>query len=122
MTAPESALAAWVEAYRRAWESNDPDDVRALFTEDALYRTEPWAEPWDGIDEIVAEWLENADEPGETTFAWEIVAETADVGIVQAETVYRGGSTYSNLWVVRLAPDGRAREFTEWWMDQAQQG
>ena len=31
-------IAAWVDSYRRAWESNDPADIRAVFTEDALYR------------------------------------------------------------------------------------
>jgi hypothetical protein len=33
--------------------------------------------------------------------------------------VYEGGSTYSNLWVIRLDAEGRARAFTEWWMDQS---
>ena len=29
------ALADWIAAYERAWASNDPDEIRALFTEDA---------------------------------------------------------------------------------------
>ena len=32
--------------------------------------------------------------------------------------MYIAERTYSNLWVIRFAPDGRAREFTEWWMKQ----
>ncbi|HYI34712.1 MAG TPA: nuclear transport factor 2 family protein [Glaciibacter sp.] len=109
----------WVEAYRKAWESNDPDDIRALFTEDAEYRTEPWVEPWRGHEAIVEGWLKHADEPGETTFEWSPLAVTDVVAIIQGTTVYEGGSTYSNLWVIRLADDGRARAFTEWWMDQS---
>lgn len=27
-------------------------------------------------------------------------------------------TTYSNLWVIVLEPDGRSSEFTEWWMEQ----
>ena len=112
-------VTAWIDGYRRAWESNEPGDIRALFTEDAEYRTEPYSEPWSGLDDIVDGWLEAADEPGETTFDWAPLVETDEVAIVQATTVYAGGPTYSNLWVIRLARDGRATEFTEWWMDQS---
>jgi hypothetical protein len=44
------------------------------------------------------------------------VVVTDGVAIVEATTVYRAGRTYSNLWVIRLANDGRASSFTEWWM------
>jgi hypothetical protein len=116
MTGP---VTAWVEAYRRAWESNEPDDIRALFTETAEYRTEPWGEPWRGLDEIVKQWLANKDDPGQTTFEWESLVDSADLGVVQGTTAYRGASTYSNLWVIRFDEAGRASEFTEWWMDQS---
>lgn len=111
-------LADWMAGYRRAWESNDPDDIRALFTEDAQYRTEPYAQPWLGQDEIVESWLEAKDEPGDTTFEWEPLIVTPEVAAIEATTVYIGERSYSNLWVIRFAPDGRAREFTEWWMKQ----
>ncbi|MGO4691456.1 nuclear transport factor 2 family protein [Glaciibacter sp. 2TAF33] len=112
-------VAAWIDAYREAWESNDPDDIRALFTADATYRTEPFAAPWSGHDEIVRGWLAAADQPGDTTFDWTTLAETDDVAIVEGTTRYRDGRFYSNLWVIRLTPGGLAREFTEWWMDQS---
>lgn len=112
----DQTVADWIDGYRRAWESNDPADIRAIFTEDAVYRTEPYAEPWRGQDQIVAGWLEARDEPRDTTFEWEPLAVTAEVALVQGTTVYRAGRSYSNLWVIRFAPDGRAREFTEWWM------
>src|SRR5690606_25695019 len=38
----------WLKGYRRAWESRDPDAAAALFTEDATYREEPYAEPFLG--------------------------------------------------------------------------
>ena len=43
---------------------------------------------------------------------------TRDIAIVQGETGYPN-ERYSNLWVIRLDDEGRAREFTEWWMDQS---
>jgi ketosteroid isomerase-like protein len=116
-----SAVADWVERYRRAWDSNDPEDIRALFTEDAVYLTEPYAEPWRGHDEIVAGWLDHKDEPGDWKFKWEPLAESGDVSMLTGTTDY-GDRVYSNLWVIRLDADGRAREFTEWYMQQPASG
>jgi ketosteroid isomerase-like protein len=115
--ADRDQLDAWIQAYVRAWNSNDPRDIGALFTETANYFPEPFAKPWHGQEEIVARWLGRKDEPGETEFQWEALAVTPDVAIVQGTTVYRSPPwTYSNLWVIRLADDGRCAEFTEWWM------
>ena len=64
--------------------------------------------------------MDHADSPGDFTFDWAPLVLTPEVSIVQGTTRYTVGTVYSNLWVIRFAPDGRAREFTEWWMDQAQ--
>ena len=111
--------ADWIEGYKKAWASNAPDDIRALFTDDAVYYTEPWTEPWRGADGVVAGWLDRKDDPGNHTFEWSPLVVTDDVWVVQGETVYTDGRRYSNLWVIRPGGGGRAREFTEWWMDQA---
>ena len=41
------------------------------------------------------------------------------VGFVRGWTTYltHPPSEFSNLWVIRLDRDGRAHEFTEWWME-----
>ena len=62
-------VTAWVNNYRKAWESNDPEDIGELFTPDAAYYPEPFAEPWTGREKIVEEWLKIKDDPGTTTFA-----------------------------------------------------
>jgi hypothetical protein len=111
-------LRDWISAYERAWSSNEPDDIRALFTEDALYYTAPFREPWKGHAEIVEGWLDRKDEPGDATFEWTPLVETPEASIIVGTTAY-ADETYSNLWVIRLAADGRCREFTEWWMTQA---
>jgi len=111
-------VTAWIDGYVRAWNSNDPADIGALFTDDARYYTAPYRPPWRGRDEVIREWLARRDEPGETTFEWKPVVVTDEVAVVQGTTRYPE-QTYSNLWVIRLDADGRCREFTEWWMDQA---
>ena len=55
-------------------------------------------------------------QPGETTFTWRPVAVTDDVAVIEGTTTYPT-QTFRNLWVIRLGPDGRCSEFTEWWME-----
>lgn len=108
------ALADWIGRYERAWDSNDPDAVRALYSEDAEYRYTPGAPPVRGREAILADWFERADEAGDHEFTWEPVAVDGDVAVVQGRTTYRDGRVWDNLWVLRLGMDGRASSFTEW--------
>lgn len=114
-----SAARAWLDGYLRAWDSHAPDDIRAIFTSDAVYRFEPWTPPLQGQDAIVAAWTERRDEPGSYEFEGGVNAVDGRRAIIEGVTRYDAGTTYSNLWVVDLADDGRAEAFTEWWMDQA---
>jgi SnoaL-like domain len=111
-------LKEWIEGYVRAWNSNDPDDIGALFTDDALYYTEPFAAPWRGREQIVERWLERKDEPGQTAFAWRPLVETPETRVIVGTATYLDPPrVYSNLWVIRLDDEGRCSEFTEWWME-----
>ncbi|WP_432825258.1 nuclear transport factor 2 family protein [Dactylosporangium sp. CA-092794] len=110
------AVTQWVEGYVRAWNSNEPADIGALFAEDAAYYPAPFREPWRGRAAIVAEWLTHADAPGRTAFSWFPVTVGPDLSIVQGTTTYPT-AVYSNLWLIRLDTVGQCREFTEWWME-----
>jgi uncharacterized protein (TIGR02246 family) len=109
------AVTAWVQNYRAAWESNDPEEIGNLFAEDAAYFTEPYAKPWLGRAQIVKKWLKHRDKPGTTTFEWHPLIVTEDLAIIEGTTRYPK-KVYSNLWVLRLDHSGHARQFTEWWM------
>jgi ketosteroid isomerase-like protein len=110
---------AWVERYLRAWASNDPDDIKALFTEDARYYTAPHREPWEGRPAIVDGWLDRKDEPGTWSFRYEVLGTDGDLAFVRGWTTSLKDDPpdCTNLWVIRLSEDGRASEFIEWWMD-----
>jgi uncharacterized protein (TIGR02246 family) len=117
------AVRAWVRDYVEAWRTNDPARIESLFAADAVYFTEPHAEGWRGASQIVANWLERKDEPGSWTFEWELVAVQDDVAVLRGETRYSEPPlTYSNVWLIRFAADGRCREFTEWWMTDPRRG
>ena len=114
-----AAVSDWVDRYVRAWNSNDPAEIGALFTADAVYYTEPFAAGWRGRDTLVREWLGRQDEPGTTTFRYEVLAAQGGGGIVRGWTQYHTPPReFSNLWVIRLTDDGQASEFTEWWMQR----
>jgi ketosteroid isomerase-like protein len=106
----------WVRRYIDAWESNDPEQIGDLFTDDARYFTAPHRQPWSGREAIVQGWLGRKDEQGEWRFSWEFLAMDGDLGFVTGMTTYDDGD-FSNLWVIRMGNDTRASEFTEWWME-----
>ena len=110
-------LNGWVERYVVAWESNRPEDIEDLFTEDARYFTAPHRDPWSGREGIVEGWMGRRDEPGSWSFRWEIRAVCEDIGFVRGWTSYpQEEHDYSNLWEITLDDDGRCSEFVEWWM------
>lgn len=114
------AVEAWVRAYVRAWESNEPADIAELFAAEAVYRPTPFSDGWRGRDAIVERWLERKDVPGTWTFEWAVVAADGDVGIVEGRTTYRDPQAeYSNIWLIRFDATAQCREFVEWWVDRA---
>ena len=111
-----SAGEKWTTAYVEAWKSNDPQQIAALFSEDAIYLTSPDAEPRVGRADIVAGWLEDLDEPDTWSFDWWIVREDAEFVVIEGRTKYPAERDYVNLWIVRLDAEGRATSFTEWYI------
>ena len=124
--ADRAAAEDWFRRYRVAWESNDESDIRGLFTDDAVYRGFPDdPDPFVGIEAIVGGWLENADQPGDTDFEWKLLAVDGEVAVAQCVTVYVTATpptTYDNLFVIRMAPGGRATEFTDWCIARRTEG
>ncbi|HVN55402.1 MAG TPA: nuclear transport factor 2 family protein [Anaerolineaceae bacterium] len=110
----------WVEGYTQAWNSNDPADIGALFSEDARYYTSPFVEtPWRGRDAIIQHWLQGKDEPGSFRFRYEVLAAAGDTGVMRGWTLYlQPQREYANIWVIRFDDQGRCREFTEFFMQR----
>ena len=112
---------AWVDGYVRAWESNDPGEIGGLFAKDARYFTHPFREPWEGRDEIVEKWAEHPDAPESWQAEYKAIAVTGTIGVVRGRTIYLkdDGSIdkeYANIYVIEFDGEGRASEFTEFFM------
>jgi uncharacterized protein (TIGR02246 family) len=107
----------WLEGYVKAWKSNDPEDIAMLFTEDATYSTGPFDEPWVGREAIIEGWIGIGDKPQDWTFDYEVLAVDGDLGVMHGTTVYRDNvGTFSNIWLIRFAADGRCKDFKEWFV------
>lgn len=120
MDLPE--LQAWTDTYVRAWETNHPQTVADLFAEEARYYTHPFREPWNGRDAIVSNWLEHPDEPDSWKADYRALAVNGNTGVVRGTTRYfhEDGSPrteYANIYVIEFDDQGRATEFTEWFME-----
>ena len=111
------SLSAWMDGYLRAWTSGDAAEIGDLFTDDAFYDPQTGGDPWVGREAIIDGWQDIADEPGSWTFTWQPLVEMDGLAVIVGRTEYRGDEPdYRNLWTIRLTPDGRCREFTEWWI------
>jgi ketosteroid isomerase-like protein len=106
----------WVRRYIDAWASNDVTEIGELFTENARYFTAPYRQPWIGRDGIVDGWLGRKDDQGDWRFSWEVLGVDGELGFVKGVTTYTDGD-FSNLWVIRMADQEQASEFTEYWME-----
>lgn len=109
-------LRAWVAAYERAWRTPGTDALAEIFIPDATYQQSPYLEPVVGLSAIARMW-EGEREGAEESFRMssELVAVDGDTGVVRVEVHYDAPvQEYRDLWIVRLALDGRCREFEEW--------
>jgi ketosteroid isomerase-like protein len=111
----------WLDAYVEAWRTYDPAAIITLFTEDATYAYHPWDEGEDmvqGRDAIVADWLEEQDEPGSWEGHYRPLMVEGQRAVATGTTRYANGRFYWNLFVLRFGENGRCAEFVEWFMTQ----
>jgi ketosteroid isomerase-like protein len=111
---------AWLDAYVAAWRSYDAEAIGDLFSADALYRYEPYAEPLRGRDAIVADWVGDRDEPGSWEASYAPLVVEGDRAVATGETRYANGRRFSNIYVLRFDGDGRCAELVEWYMEHPQ--
>jgi len=110
-------VSRWLEGYESAWRAPGTDRLADLFAPDAIYLKSPYERPVAGLSAIQRMWEAEREGPDEVfTLATEIVAVDGPTAVVRAEVAYAGPphQEYRDLWVIRLADDGRCRWFEEW--------
>jgi hypothetical protein len=123
------SVQAWLDAYAHAWETYDPDQIGALFSDDAEYRWHPADEPEKGREAIVFGWLNPGGNASDRDAAGTYLGEYRPYAVDGHRAVAIGTSTYwtdasrsklariyYNSWLLEFDDEGRCRSFTEYWM------
>jgi ketosteroid isomerase-like protein len=112
-----SAVNRWLAAYEAAWRTPGTDGLARLFTDDAIYMQSPYEQPITGLAAIEVMWDDEREGPDEVfTLVTDILAVDGPTAVVRAEVRYGKPpeQEYRDLWVIRLATDGRCTWFEEW--------
>ena len=120
---------AWLDAYERAWETYDPEQIAALFSEGAEYRWHPADDPVVGRDQIVRAWVAPEGNESSRDAAGTYLGEYHPYAIDGNRAVAIGTSTYwtdasrsaiarlyYNNWLLEFDAEGRCTSFTEYYM------
>jgi len=113
------ALSQWVDRFDRAWKTNDPEDIRALFPETPFEWGGPFGEVWREREAVVAHWLDTVDDYHDLDTSYEILGFSNDFGICRYRASFTrppkiGRIEEDMILLVRLDGDGRVVEFREW--------
>jgi uncharacterized protein (TIGR02246 family) len=110
----------WLDAYRTAWETRDPQAVLALFSEQAVYVERPYQEPMRGREAIAEYWSHIPVTQDDVHVRLEPLAFSGDLGIAHwwasflkipsGKRVHLDG-----VLAATFDADGRCRLFREWW-------
>ena len=127
MSIDTQSVQRWLDAYSHAWQTYDPNEIGALFSEDAEYLYHPWDTGDDvvrGREAIIANWLENRDKAGAYRGKYHPLLIQGDQAVTTGMSRYYSDDTqatleraYHNLWVLRFDDAGQCRSFTEWYME-----
>lgn len=109
----------WLERYRRAWIERDAEAAGRLFTEDAVYREQPFQAPFVGRASIQDYWRRvTASQTGvELRYGQSIVNGPRLAVEWWANLQTTGGPmTLAGEFLLRFAGSGECRELREYWL------
>lgn len=108
----------WLDGYRLAWESRDADAAAALFTEDASYREEPYAEPFLGRAGVRDYWTRVTATQEDIEFRYGTPLTVGNRAAVEWWVTLRNGGvdvTLAGEFWLAFDDEGLCRELREYW-------
>jgi ketosteroid isomerase-like protein len=112
------AVRRWLDGYRTAWVDRDPDAAAALFTDDALYREQPYEEPFRGPQGVREYWARVTATQAQVELDWGVPVVDGDRTAVEWWVRFTSDGervTLAGSMTLLFAPDGRCRELREYW-------
>ncbi len=115
-----SQFLAWLEGYRQAWETRDPEAAAALFVGDATYYETPFGPPAQGKDGIRKYWAAATGSQRDVSFSYEILSISDARGVARwwAEfTRIPSGvkARLDGIFLLEFDANGLCRSLREWW-------
>lgn len=105
-------VTAWVTRYITAWETNDPNDIAALFTDDGEYHESPYETDWVGRDAIVEGWRSRWNwQQGGWSFEWSLVQLTGPTAVVTGVGHYTKLGDFDNHWTLTFRTPSLCERF-----------
>jgi ketosteroid isomerase-like protein len=108
----------WLVGYKKAWVERDPAAAAALFTEDSLYREQPYEEPFRGSEGVRSYWAGVTETQGDVNLEWGTPVVQGDHAAVEWWVRMTNGGepvTLAGSLMLLFAEDGRCRELREYW-------
>jgi uncharacterized protein (TIGR02246 family) len=120
MSVDETESRKWLEGYRQAWETRDPEAAAALFSKDARYYETPFVAPAQGRDGVRNYWANATRNQSDITFSYNIVSVSGDRCIARWSATFTrvsSGVTASldGIFLLKFNNEGLCRELREWW-------
>ena len=115
----EAAARAWVDAWSRAWPAADPEPLRAVYSDDAVFRSAPFREPHlgrEGALEYARSAFADQDDFTDCWFGEPVVAGDRAAVEYWAVLVENGRPvTIAGVAVLRFGRDGLVRSQRDYW-------
>lgn len=115
----EHEYASWLERYRQAWIDRNADAAGPLFTEDAVYREQPFQAPFVGRAAICDYWRTVTASQTRVELRYgRAVVDGRRVAVewwANLETT-GGPLTLAGEFLLRFAESGECRELREYWL------
>lgn len=118
-----SALSAhdvnqWLDAYKKAWETQDSDLIADIFSHDAIYRVDPFHETHTGQDAIRQYWDNNPKTQSNIHFSYRLLAVHDDYGIAHWQARFDKNGNQSHLdgiFKLHFNNNKKCTALYEWW-------
>lgn len=111
---------AWLDGYKRAWETRSPELIAALFSDAAEYHITPFQAPLIGREAIREYWRGIARTQHDIMFNYAIVPYTDDLIICHWNAAFTRTNTGKRIQLdgvmfIELDSTGCCRRLREWW-------
>jgi len=111
---------AWLEGYKMAWETLDPDKAAELFTSDATYQEDPYSDPFLGQKGIHEYWTRVTSNQRNVDFSFEVLAVSGNTGIAHWHSEFKTVEPETSIildgiFVLEFSSDRLCQSLKEWW-------